>query len=388
MTTFLSLYRTPEEALEAMIGFLQDTGSPLTDFHHGSALRNLLETEAVGLSEFSLLLDQFRRDSFLSTATGDALDVKAADYLVQRVAGVPATGTVRITRSSTGTAVTIPAGWGQLVTVPSPGVPPVAYVTTEDAVFTIGLGTVDVAAVAVDVGTAGNIDQAGGASTLLLAQNPVAGFQTDGDFNARGPFTGGADPESDDALRKRIPIEVRGRVLGRPESFLAAALRVPGVSSAQVLLAGDTKPGGGTVAGGSCEVYFEGAASVQAQVDSELANATVANQTVASYVATAVPMTVDLAVYVLPGGDDATLAAQIKDALKQLVLAAGVGEIVRFSKAVQAVHAIPDIQSVTVPFMDFRKTSASDNTCGDVTPGPGAYCTLVDADITIVINDL
>jgi hypothetical protein len=66
------------------------------------------------------------------------------------------------------------------------------------------------------------------------------------------------DAETDDQLRARVPIEVQGRVKGTPAALLAAALRIPGVTSANVLEAGDTRTSGGTIAAGACEVYYEG----------------------------------------------------------------------------------------------------------------------------------
>lgn len=382
-----SLFRTPDEYLAATIDRLQANSSQITDFNIGSSARNLLEATGTALSIQSAIAEQHRLDSYLATATGDALTLKAADNGVDRKAAVQATGTIRITRSTTGTAVTIPAGWSPLSTVPAPGLGPVTYETLDDAVFAIGVSAVVVSARAVIGGVSGNITQGPTADTPLLPVNPVSGFNTATDFTARGAFVDGVDAETDDQLRTRVPLAVQGRVKGRVPAFLAAALGIPGVSSAQVRQAGESKIGG-TVGAGEIQIYYEGSTSLLGAVTTACDDASTANQNIVVTRATDVPVTADLTVFVVPGTDHGLTVALVRPVITQVVLGAGVGEKARFSRAVTSVHTIDVVQSMTIPFADFRKTSASDNTCGDIDPGVGGALTITDATIAVTVTDL
>lgn len=380
-----SIYKSPEDYLQVMIAALQDRGSKITDFTIGSVTRNLFETIGVGLSEHTTVADQHRIDSYLSTATGEALTLRAADQGVDRKTAVQASGTVRITRDDTATAVTIPAGWSPLSSVPTPGTQPVQYVTLEDAVFDIGENTADVAARAVEGGTLGNIDQDAGDEVLLLPANPVPDFATDGDFHARGPFTGGVDEETDDALRARVPIEVQGRVKGRRQAFEAAALRIPGVTSAQVRQAGETNRELATIAGGNVVVYYEGDAGLLAQVTAECEAAAVLTQNVTVATASDLNVIVDLDAYVLAGLQEATLQAAILEILTPAVRT-GVGNGVPFSDVVRRLHdGVPDVQSLEIPFADFRASTAPDNTCADI-PGQVGFAPVLSTVTPPVID--
>lgn len=383
-----SLLKTPDEYLAVAIDRIAALGSKLTDFNDGSTARSLFEAYAVMLSQQSAVADQHRRDSYLSTATGDALTAKAFDQGVVRKAAVRATGTIRITRTVTTAAVTIPAGWAPLATVPTPGVPSVTYVTLADAVFGIGAGSVVVSARAVDGGTAGNIAQAGGATTTLLPVNPVTGFNTASDFVAYGPFVDGVDEETDDQLRARVPLAVQGRVRGRREAFLSAALAVAGVTSAQVRQAGESKVGG-TVAAGEVYVYFEGSSTLDATVTAACLDAAVLDQAVTTDPSTAVPMTVVLTVFVLAGTDHTATTAAVKAAVMASVNdGTGVGDIARFSSTAAAVHDVDQVVSAALPFTDFRKTSESSGLCHDTDPTVGKNLTVAAADITVTVTDL
>lgn len=385
MTT---LFKSPEDYLLTMIERVQAAGSRLTDFTQGSAVRTFYEGLAAGLSEQSLVAEQLRQDSYLATATGDALDAKAADYQVTRVAAVPAGGNIKITRSTSGTAVTIPAGWGELVTVPAPGETPVSYLTIADAEFGIADTEVTVAATAVDGGQAGNISQGALDETQLLPVNPVTGFSTETGFVALGPFTGGVDQETDDALRARVPIAVEGRVKGRAASYLAAVLAVAGVESAQVRQAGETNHLGGTISNPNVNVYVEADTDLTATLEEAVDAASTLNQTPNLLFSTGVPCTVDLEVFVLPGTDTDATQEDVEDLLLALVNGTGVGETAYLSTAIQQVAALTDVVSLDLPFNDFRESADTDGVAADIVMGVGEHATLDIADLTVTVTEL
>lgn len=383
-----SLFRSPDSYLGSMIDRIRLRGSKLTDFMIGSTTRTFYEGLAVAFSEQTGVIDQHRRDAYLSTATGDALTLKALDLRVRRKSPQKATGQVRITRTDTTTAITIPAGWGPLAIPPSPGVASQTYLTTQDAVLAIGVGAATVNAVAENAGVLGNLSLAPGASRIVLPINPVPTFKTDGDFFAFGPFVGGLDEESDDALRARVPIEVQGRVKGRKEAFLAAALRVPAVSSAQVLQPTDLLPGGGSVLPGHVQVYYEALTDVAAQVTSEVLAAGMLGQTVDVTTAVNAPIAIALTLFCEAGIDTVALQADAKTAIINTVLAAGVGDGRRISQVVRAVHELNDVIGIDLPPAQFRLKTSAPGTATDIAGANGKLLTLAGADLTVTVTVL
>lgn len=379
-----SIYKTPDEYMLLAIDRVRQLGSKLTDFTVGSRARTLFEAQAVMHSEQSAVAEQLRQDSYLATAVGEALDRKAADNQVARKAAVPAAGTITIVRPTPGAAVSIPAGWSQLQTVPAPGSDPIAFVTTEDAVFEAADTSQTVAAQAVDGGVAGNIAD----ETVLLPVNPVGGFQTQGGFMAGSAFSGGVDRESDDALRARIPIAVQGRVLGRKASFLAAALSVPGVESAYVLQPGDTRGAGTVVPANTIEVQYEGVAGLLTAVSSAVTNAAVAGQAPSAFTAAAEPCVADLVVFCQAGVDTAALAVAVRTAVIAVGNSFGVGQTVRASALIQAVHDVANVVSVDIPFNDLRLASDVDGTFGDITIRNDRYAGFAAADVAVTVTEL
>ena len=378
-----SLYRTPEQYLQDLITALQAGGSKLTDFSINSATRNFFEAHAILLSERSLVLEQLRQDTHLETAVGDALDVKGGDYLVPRLGGVAAAGTVQISRAAVGAAVTIPAGWSQLLTAPVPGQLPIAFVTTQDAVFAGGDLTKSVTGVAVNPGSDGNV----GDQTVLYPTNPVNGFPTASSFKASGAFTGGVDVESDDAYRARIKTTVQGRVNGTTLALKAAALGVPGVASVNVLRAGDTRANLTVVAAGQAEVYYEGSAGLSLAVQSAMTNAGVVNQNITVFTAALQRLIANCTVYAKTGTDPVALAIAVAQAMRDVILSYGVGDTVYLSAVAQAVDGVPGVLGVGVPFTDFRKVADAPGTSSStIAVAANLYPDLQLADCQVTVN--
>lgn len=376
----MTYYRTPDDYLTTMIESVRSAGAPITDFNVGSVARTLFEAFATALSQQSATLDALALDSYLATATGDALDAKAGDYLVARKAAVPAAGVIRITRQTTGTTLFIPAGWAQLTTKPVPGQDGVAVATTEDATMGTSDTYIDIPAQAVLGGVAGNI----AAPTALVPQTALTGVP-DGGIVVHTSFTGGVDTEADDAFRRAIRTTVQGRVNGTAQALEAAALAVPGVESANVLKAGDMRADTSTVPAGECEVYYEGEGSLLASVLNACEARSVVNQGLSVFTATAERMYVACTVNALTGTDSAFLAALVIDAIRGVVNAVGVGEKLYYSDTIQAIHDVAGVLSVNVPLADHRKYSASSGTAGNVAMAADRYASLDAVDVSVAV---
>lgn len=164
-------------------------------------------------------LDWISRQVFPDTAEAEYLQRWATIWGVSRKSAAPATGAVTLTGS---TGVTVPTGTllhradGQ------------QYQTTADA--TLVAGTVNAAVVAVTAGQASSCDV--GVSLSLVS--PVAGVNAAGTV-AAGGLTGGADAETDDALRARLLARIQQPPHGGASNdYITWALEVAGVTRAWV----------------------------------------------------------------------------------------------------------------------------------------------------------
>lgn len=380
-----SLFQTSDAYLQQMLDRAQALGSRISDFNVGSNARSLYECLAVGLSAQSGVVDQLRLNSYLATAIADALDAKAADQQVTRNPAVAALGSVTISRAAAGAAVTIPAGWSPLQTIPAPGQAPVQVITTADAVFAGSDLSKTVAAVAVTTGVVGNI----AANTQLLPLNPVNGFATQGGFAVSGSaFNGGIDAETDDQLRARIPIAVQGRVIGRKAAFLAAALSVPGVVSANVLEAGADRGNGTFVPNGTVEVYWAGASTAGTQVNSQVAAAAMSGQAATAIAATGVPIHFDLQIFDPVGTDNDAMYLAVAGGLAEATATTPVGGTLAYSTAIQVIHNVPQVLSVHIPFNEMKRVGDPGGTAGDIVLKPTEVATLNTTPFTDVLIDV
>jgi uncharacterized phage protein gp47/JayE len=385
-----SVYIPVPTAMGLMIAQMQSEGSPITDFSEGSGTRSIMEAFSVVISSQSQVADQLQLDSFLETATEDALDAQGSNWQVKRLPAVQASGTITITRQATVGPLVIPAGWGQLTVPPSvPGAEGIAILTLEDAKFAEGAATATVAAQAVLGGTSGNLT----AGTVLTPISPVGGVSSAEGFKVAVTFTGGVNVESDEAYRARIPKVVQGRVKGRKVSFEAAALSVPGVLSVGVLKAGTIRSNGSEVLPGHVEVVYQGAASLLGAVTSACEEAATLNQnvTVLAGISLEAPRgqqraVAEMTIFYAPGINAATLKAEVAKIAREFVEKVGVGHTLYMSELIEAIHKLPEVVSIGIPLTKLALFGEAGAT--NLVMGPDQYPILAEGDLTITMTEL
>ncbi|KHF33397.1 Baseplate J-like protein [Paenibacillus sp. P1XP2] len=159
--------------------------------------------------QLRVLIDQVKKGDLLKYARGGALDHLGALYNVYRLPAEAAHTTIRFTLSMPLTSPqTIPAG--TRVGVQNSG-GTMFFATKEAAVFPAGSTTKDIPAAANVTGAAGNGFIPGQINTIM---DPLPYVQSAVNVTES---SGGADTESDDALRARIRLA--------PESFSTAGPR-------------------------------------------------------------------------------------------------------------------------------------------------------------------
>lgn len=259
-------------------------------------------------------VDWLKRQSFAQTATGEQLEMLAAERGLSRKKAVAATGTLTFGVSSAlWFSATIPAG----TVCSTSGSAPVRYVTTEAVTLPQGSLKVDAPAKAETAGSMGNMPM----GTVTVLVTPPSSIQTV--VNAAA-FTGGEDNESDDFLRARLLACYAEPPNGCNASwYRQAALQTDGVDSVRVV----PRPNGaGTVA-----LYLGGkgcapSASTVQQVKDRLGALREIDVDLTVEAAQAVPVNVTAAVVAAPAAVAADVKTACTAAVQDYFLGLGVGE--------------------------------------------------------------
>lgn len=187
-------------------------------------------------------MDWLKRQLFPGTASGAFLDRFAEQRGLTRRAAVKACGTLEFRVNETrADAISLPRG----TAVSTAGENPVRVYTTEDSELPANTYSVTVPAEADPAGYQGNIR----VGTAVIPVSVPAGIDA---VTNNAVFAGGADEESDTALRARILESYLSRPNGMNAAYYTAlALQVDGIAKAGVL----GKPRGA----GTVNVYVTGA---------------------------------------------------------------------------------------------------------------------------------
>ena len=211
-----------EEIYDEMLSvFREETGA------EASAVSDLsVKLYAVAAQVYGLYVqaEWLSRQCFPQTAQGEWLDRHAALRGLERREALKAQGMLRFSvDAAAGADLTIPAG----TVCATAGL--VRFETVEEAVLPAGNTWVEVPALAVEPGGAGNVP----AGSILSMVVPPVGVSRC--VNA-APFAGGADAESDESLRARVMETYRRMPNGANAAFYEqTALSFDQVVSAAVL---------------------------------------------------------------------------------------------------------------------------------------------------------
>jgi uncharacterized phage protein gp47/JayE len=249
-------FKTFSQILQEAIDYLASVVSPLTDVNVGSATRTLLEAVALVLAEYHYLAQQLMARFWVSSASGQWLDMRASEYGLSRVLASPTLRNLTVSHAA-GPAVTIPVGQ-QFATLPGAAVQ-VVYQVTQQAILGAGSNSIAVAVVSTTSGAATAIPNG-----VELRQQGTALAYIDGIVTSTVSIAG-TDRESDDSLRARVLDRLRNppgpgsaadyqrAVLDQFAGIVASVTVVPlwaGPGTVEVLILGPNNavPSGGTIA--------------------------------------------------------------------------------------------------------------------------------------------
>jgi uncharacterized phage protein gp47/JayE len=260
------------QILQEQIDYLASVVSPLTDVNVGSATRTLLEAVALVLAEYHYLAQQLMARFWVSSASGQWLDMRASEYGLARVQAGPTLRNLTVSHAA-GPAVTIPVGQ-RFATLPGAAVQ-VVYQVTQEAILGAGSNSIAVAVVSTTSGAATAIPN----GTALRQQGTALAY-IDGVVTSTVSIAG-TDRESDDALRARVLDRLRNppgpgsaadyerAVLDAFAGTVASVTVVPlwaGPGTVEVLILGplNAVPSGGTIA--DVQAYLDTWAPIGADV--------------------------------------------------------------------------------------------------------------------------
>lgn len=270
------------------------------------------------------------RQLFPSTATGEYLDLHAAERGLTRRSAASASGYVTFTpQDAVHPEILIPAGtevctYADLL----------RYNTVSDVILPSGENSVTAQVTAASPGAAYNAR----VGTVSLIVTPVPGI---GGVTNAAAFTGGADAESDDELRERVIDSYVNIVSGANAAYYKSlAMSVPGVYSASVVGRGR---GNGTV-----DIYISGVGeAVSASVKSQLQALVSAGRELNVDVLVRDPEAVPVALYILltveAGYDFTAVSGEVRDTVTGYINALGIGTDVLLSKVGEIVGHVKGV---------------------------------------------
>lgn len=196
------------------------TGLALPD---GGDMAVRLYAAAAQLESLWAQADFLERQSFPQTASGEYLERQAAMRGLNRRASAKSVGVVRFHIASALTeALTVPAGTRCETATET------AFVTTAAATIPAGSLYADAPAEAVSAGAGGNVP----AGSITVTPLPPTGITR---CSNPAPFAGGAEEETDEALRSRVLSSYKKLPNGANAAYYELqALSVPGVAAAGV----------------------------------------------------------------------------------------------------------------------------------------------------------
>ncbi|NQT34843.1 baseplate J/gp47 family protein [bacterium] len=224
------MIRTFNDILDDLMSELVSR-TPFTNLNPSAVIRGLLEVIAKVVSDLYGLVKTVMQQSFVQTATGNWLDLKAREMGIIRKPAIKTK--VYLTFSSNAPAaqnVTIPAGTICKSQKDSSG-RDYRFLTIDEAVMEEGQSSIVVEAEAEQPGNAWNVGQ----DTISRMVTRVTGINAV--TNPEGyMIREGSDPESDEQLRQRAigKWETLG-IGGTREAYRTWALSMPGVIAASVL---------------------------------------------------------------------------------------------------------------------------------------------------------
>lgn len=199
-----------------------------TFFGAGSITRAFFQAIAYVVEMIQLQINIMFQQFFVKTARGGYLDARLADYVLPRNTAIAGFGLQRFTgESGRVDSVLIPEGT-EVTTVADSFGNKLSYLTSSDLILLPEDDYVDGYIVCTRSGTIGNTS----ANTITVLPTPISGIESTTNIEA---ISNGADLESDDNYRGRLPSHLLGLKKANEDAIIAAAYSVNGIIYAYII---------------------------------------------------------------------------------------------------------------------------------------------------------
>jgi uncharacterized phage protein gp47/JayE len=336
--------------MQTMAAGVQGAASQFLDLTVGSVLRAILEANASIALWLQWLIVRVLGVTRAATSTGPDLDSWVADFSLTRLPATPASGTVTLSRYTPTLAAFVPLGaqirsadGSQTYTIVAATTLPSWNAVLNGYQIAAGVSSIDAPVTATTVGAAGNI-QAGTATVLGSA---VPGVDT---VTNASPFAGGADAETDAALRARFAAYIQSRSLATP---LAITTAIAGLQTGlNIAIAENSDAAGNTVPGSFLVTLDDGSGNPPASLLQAATAAVDAVRPIGSVFAVRGPVaysaTVSMTLAVSDPTTLTTATSAVTAALTTYINALPVGAPLAWSRLAQiAYDASPLVTNVT-----------------------------------------
>lgn len=199
----------------------------LNDFTPGSNLRAIVDAFSYFVEFLQYQINVAFEAFTIRGAIGVDLDNRVQDFGLSRKPAVAARGIIQFSRTTQNPSTfTVNAG-GQVSTQPDIFGSTIDYTLDESIIFPAGATSVTGYVTCTTPGIVGN--QPSG--TVINITSFIPGIDTVENIE---DFTNGADTETDEELRRRVPTHINGLKAGNESAIMAAALSVDGITVSRV----------------------------------------------------------------------------------------------------------------------------------------------------------
>lgn len=210
------------ELVNRMINRMSNSTS-ISDYTPGSNIRTIFESIAIFIEYLQFLVEQAYRAFYIDTATGQDLDERIQDFGMERKGTSFSTGIIKLMRNTPATSTFIVSQGSQFATQPDVFGNTITYELNNDVTFVSGSIEATGAITCLMPGIEGNVPS--GVITNIVSSIPGI----DNIINPI-PLVDGATAETDEQLRKRVPLFLNGLKRANEDAIKSAVFEVQGIT--------------------------------------------------------------------------------------------------------------------------------------------------------------
>lgn len=213
---------TFSQILNRMTNRLSST-TPLSDFTPGSNVRTMLEVITIFIEYLQFLIENAFKSFYIDTATGDDLINRIQDFNMEKREAVAARGIQTFISATPAVSTFVISAGTQVSTQPDVFGDTISYNLDNDITFVSGALTATGYVTCSILGIDGNV------SSGMVTNIPttIDGITSVNNYEA---FTNGSTEETEDQIRKRVPVHLNGLQRANEDGIKSAILEIEGIT--------------------------------------------------------------------------------------------------------------------------------------------------------------